>query len=434
MVDGGSPLARATDAGANPDAGAVAAASMEKPVPKPKQLIGVLLPLSGRAKDLGERAQMGITQAGEELSKEPLYDKAFFEKWAPQAVAEQEKYKAAVSEKVASEPPPGIVFRDSGGKPEKARAAVRELVEKEGVVAIIGPMLAAESKAAAEEADKLGVPLVTLTPRHDITTIGKMSYRHFKTARHEAWAVARYAVHVDRRERIAVVHSDTNYGRSVARLFPDFVRDFQSLGGNEALRGKPVVAFSFASNATDHRALARALKAARVDAIYFPDAPKAAAPILPFLAKERLPFAATLKAKSRVRPLLLLGGDSWNSMDVVALGGNLVEGAVVATPFSPDGPDTFSTRFKSRWGVVSTHIERFAYGAYRLLHWAANRANARDAAGFVAALNSDPTSFPDDLVARTNCQHMHEPRGLDCPSSLVKVTNGQLISMGDNSP
>jgi ABC-type branched-subunit amino acid transport system substrate-binding protein len=371
------------------DAGVTTEAAVVKPATPVKVVIGVLLPLSGRAKDLGERAQMGITQAGEELSKEQ---------------------------------PPGIAVRDTGGTPEKARAWVRELVEKEGVIAIVGPMLAAESKAAALEADKAGVPLIALTPRHDITRIGKMAFRMFTTARHEAWALASHALGVERRERIAVVHSDTAYGRAMAKMFGEVVQvDRPGAPGK-----KPVVVVSFRTGATDHRALARELKAAQVDAIFFSDGPRDIAPILPFLAKERLPLAATLKAKSRVRPLLLMGGKSWHTAELVAIGGELVEGAIVAAPFASGGGGSFAERFKARWGAEATYVEAFAFDAYRIVHWAMHRGKARDAVEMAGALLSKERQIPENANARQSCAAMGDGRDLYCPAEILKVTSGEL--------
>ena len=51
-----------------------------------------------------------------------------------------------------------LVIRDSHLDPQKTRKAIRELVEIERVIAIIGPLARKTSEAAAEEAERLSVP------------------------------------------------------------------------------------------------------------------------------------------------------------------------------------------------------------------------------------------------------------------------------------
>ena len=68
--------------------------------------------------------------------------------------------------------PVRLVIEDSRSKPEAAGAAVTKLVRHAGVICIIGPLGADESLAAAREAQRFKVPIMTLTDQEEITKIG----------------------------------------------------------------------------------------------------------------------------------------------------------------------------------------------------------------------------------------------------------------------
>ncbi|MFQ6111594.1 MAG: tetratricopeptide repeat protein, partial [Nitrospinota bacterium] len=96
--------------------------------------IGVILPLSGPAARAGEHMLQGIRFALQDLG--PKVDELGIK----------------------------LLAVDSGGGPQDAEVAakaVRELVLKHKVIALIGPLLSSSARAAAREAHELKVPLIT---------------------------------------------------------------------------------------------------------------------------------------------------------------------------------------------------------------------------------------------------------------------------------
>ena len=71
-----------------------------------------------------------------------------------------------------------LVVRDSHLDPEKTKKAIRELVETEGVIAVIGPLARKTSEAAAEEAERLRVPLISLSLTAGIPELGDYIFRN----------------------------------------------------------------------------------------------------------------------------------------------------------------------------------------------------------------------------------------------------------------
>ena len=78
-----------------------------------------------------------------------------------------------------------LIIEDSQSRPEIARAAVAKLALEDGVICILGPIGADESLDAAREAQRLKVPIMTLTRREGITDIGNYVFRSYLTNRVE---------------------------------------------------------------------------------------------------------------------------------------------------------------------------------------------------------------------------------------------------------
>jgi len=71
-----------------------------------------------------------------------------------------------------------LVIRDSHLDTQKTKNAIRELVEIERVIAIIGPLARKTSEAAAEEAERLSVPLISLSLTDSIPEYGEYIFRN----------------------------------------------------------------------------------------------------------------------------------------------------------------------------------------------------------------------------------------------------------------
>ncbi len=70
-----------------------------------------------------------------------------------------------------------LIVRDSEGDADKAQRAVEELAGEQHVMAIIGPLFAEESLAAAVRAEAYGVPMINLSRRDGIPQIGANIFR-----------------------------------------------------------------------------------------------------------------------------------------------------------------------------------------------------------------------------------------------------------------
>lgn len=150
--------------------------------------IGCLLPLTGAYKAYGQRALKGVELA---LSR--------FAEQQPDARVQ-------------------IIVKDTGGDPDRARAAVNALYEAQ-VAAIVGPIVTA--RPAAEESQKNGLPMITLTGKTDVPEVGDYVFRNFITPRMQIDSLVTYTRHTLGLKRFAILYPEEKYGHTLMNLFWD---------------------------------------------------------------------------------------------------------------------------------------------------------------------------------------------------------------------
>lgn len=296
-----------------------------RPAP-PSARVGIMLPLSGPAASAGERVYQGIRLAlRRSLAKRPGL-----------------RIQLAVRDTRSA-------ARSAG---EAARLAA-ELIEKEKVVALIGPLLAEATESAAEVANRLETPLLTpFAARMRMNPKFAWVFRNSLTNRLQGRGAAAYAVRGLGLRRFAVLHPDDRDGRE---LTDAFARAVGSLGG-EVVR-----IVSFPAGVIDFREQMRALGgmddgqlASRklslgleksdpleveldFEALFVPVRHDKAVLIAP-----QLPFY-------NMRGVRLLGGNGWNSPRLLERGERYVEGAVFVAGFFAEAEEPGIARFASEY-------------------------------------------------------------------------------------
>ncbi|MBW2434218.1 MAG: penicillin-binding protein activator, partial [Deltaproteobacteria bacterium] len=152
--------------------------------------IGCLLPLSGPYQAVGLQALKGLELALERFSVQ------------------------------SSGPQMNIIVKDSHGDPDQTRLAMRELID-EKVAAIIGPIVTVE--VAAAEAQANGIPIMTLTQKDNVTSIGDYVFRNFITPEMQVKALTDFVANTLGLNRFAILYPDETYGITFMNLFWDWV-------------------------------------------------------------------------------------------------------------------------------------------------------------------------------------------------------------------
>lgn len=253
-----------------------------------------------------------------------------------------------------------IIVRDSRSNANGAAAAVDELYD-EGVVAIIGPLVSADVQSAASMAQRLEVPLISLSQRSGVVEIGDYIFRNSISPNAEVLALVEYVMGRRRLKRFFVLYPDNRKGEEYKNLFADAV---------DARGGKIVSSQPYAPNQLEFArelrgeqgsggAFALSSEGGRYDAIFIPDS---------FWVVSYLAPTMALMGIDKVQ---LLGISRWNDPKLVERGGEFVEGSIFVDSFFKQAPEeqvaSFVSRFKSAYGVEPTLLEALGYDTSRMI-------------------------------------------------------------------
>ncbi|MHB8773080.1 MAG: penicillin-binding protein activator [Syntrophales bacterium] len=233
----------------------------------------------------------------------------------------------------AKETPIRLLIEDSRSEPAAAAAAVGKLAAA-GVTCILGPLGSQEAFEAAKEAQRLKVPILTLTQREGITGIGDQVFRNFLTAAAQVRTVVHYAQAGIGLRRFAVLYPDDLYGQEMARLFreevlrnggelkalrsykpgqADFGEEIRALAGLPPVAAPPDPAMLFPPKPT-----------LGFEALFIPDSAQRVAMIVPQLAYHD------------ITGIRLLGTSGWDSPELLKTDPELLQGAIFVNGFFPN--------------------------------------------------------------------------------------------------
>ncbi len=304
--------------------------------------LGVLLPLSGPYRGLGESALRSIKLA----------------------VGKSREVK--------------LVIKDTRGEPDTAAKLADQLAYEHRVVAILGPIGAGESTAAAARAAELGVPILVLSAREDITSLGDQVFRTRLAPSRQGIRLARYAVNELGLHRFGVLVADSIYGWGLAAAFWDEVI---------RLRGEVTQAATFGRGSRSYRDTLRKLldapadkkRAARLDfdGLLIADDHAGVRKLLPFFKF----FGVPLRKAPGQKGVQLLGGDGWNHPLIVDVAEQTTENAVFTDAFYPDPVNPrigqFVTAFYGLYREAPTTFEAEIFDAAALAELGVRRLHQR---------------------------------------------------------
>ena len=173
-----------------------------------REIIGALLPLSGKYKIFGERALKGIQMAVQDMSQ-----------------AQGRPYR--------------VIVKDTRSDAEHAVNCVEELA-REKVIGIVGPLLVPE--AAGTRAQELGIPLIAMTQKRQFPLQGDFLFSNFITPEMQVQALGSYIFMELGLKKVAILYPDEKYGKTYMDLFWDVV---------DAFNGEVVGVESYNGNNTD---------------------------------------------------------------------------------------------------------------------------------------------------------------------------------------
>ena len=254
----------------------------------------------------------------------------------------------------------GLEVMDTRGSAEEAGRLVAQAAANSRVLAVVGPFLSREAAQAAQAANRAGLPLIAVTQRPDLPAIGPNVFRIFLTPKHQAEAVARYAVGVQGHQTLGILYPDDNYGRPMRSYFENEAR---------RLGATVTVAEGYEPKMTDWTELVTRLtgaKAARkvsssyqaqtdFTALYLPDSAGTVGQILAQLAYQD------------VTKMQFLGSPLWFNQDFLASSARYVQGSVIPVPLTDlsqrEETRRFIDSFQSTYGHAPDQFAAYGYDA-----------------------------------------------------------------------
>ncbi len=296
-------------------------------------VIGALLPLSGRLNRVGELCMRGLILAS------GRYPGA---NTAGNAVSSFQ-----------------LVARDTSSGLGTIAAGVTELANEDSI-ALIGPFDGRAVSEAAATARSLGLPLVSLAPRGG-SGPGVFAIRH--SAEDRARALARHAYEAGVRD-FAIFSPATSYGKVVGKAFRSEV---------ESLGGTIIASATYAKGTTSFKADLKGLTKPW-SAVFVPDQAKSLKLIAPALAAANLHAMPRGSKSKRGRSILLLSTAEGIEQGYLRSAGRYSLGAVFAPGYFSDRTDAriadFVARYEAEFSKDPSAHEAYAYDAASALRHA----------------------------------------------------------------
>lgn len=302
----------------------------------------------------------------------------------------------------------GVTFRfqreDTQGDGAQAVNAINKLIELDQVSAIIGAVLSGETLTAGPIAQDEGVPFITPSgTAPDIALIGDYEFRNVITDDVQAAQMAEYAVEVLGLERLAVMYSNNDYGVGLRRAFEE---------GAKAAGGQVVAVESYLDGDSDFSAQVTNMAAQNPDGLYIAGYYTEAAKI-------------AQQASRQGMSVRLMGADGFDSPDLVALGGDAVEGALFTSGFYNKTEEALGKAFVDKYTEV--------YGAAPDMFAANSYDSARIIIDVVSKAGGDRTAIRDGIAGTqgfpgvTGETSFLENGDAEKPLYILRVDGGQFV-------
>jgi len=257
-----------------------------------------------------------------------------------------------------------VLSEDDRSVTEEARTAAQKLLQRDRVVALLGEVASSRSLAAAPEAQRARVPMISpASTNPKVTEVGDYVFRACFIDPFQGALMARFAFD-DLKVRKAAILFDFKQDYSVG-LAEFFRKTFRELGG------EIVADERYTSGDIEFRAQLTTIRAASPEAVFVPGYYTE----LGLIAKQ---------ARELGIEAPLLGGDGWDSEKTIEIGGAAVEGYYFSTHYAADSDSAkvqeFVKRYREKYGSTPDAMAALGYDTAGILADALSRAGTTDGA------------------------------------------------------
>jgi len=300
-----------------------------------------------------------------------------------------------------------LITEDNQTKPGESATAVKKLISRDKVIALIGEVASGRSLEAAPIAQAAKIPMIAPAATNPkVTQTGNYIFRVCFIDPFQGTVMAKFAQTDLQAKKVAVLSSVSNaYSVGLAKFFKE---TFTANGGII------VSEKNFSEGDKDFRAQLTAVKAAGADAVFVPSYYTEAA----LIARQARDLGINVP---------FFGGDGWVADQLLEIGGEALNGCYYSTHFSPENQDpvvqAFVKKFKVRWGA-NENPDAFAalgYDAAYVLVDAIKRAGSTEGPKLRNAL-----AATQNFAGVTGVTNIDANRDASKPAAIIAIKNGKL--------
>lgn len=290
--------------------------------------VGLVAPLTGDVKTFGESVKNGFTMAVEEANA--------------QGGIKGQQIQPFIT--------------DDKNDPTEASNAGSKLINQDGVKLIIGSVSSKCSIPLSEICESFQAVMITPTSTNPKVTVRDDGSRKNFVFRacfidpFQGAVAAKFALDNLRAKTSAILY---DVGNDYVKGLAEFFRDNFTRGG-----GQIVGYESYTKDDADFSAILTKVKKENPDILYIPDYYNKVA----LIAKQ----ARQLGIASA-----LMGGDGWDSPDMIKIAGDAIDGGFFTNHYSPDDPrpevQEWVRKYETRYGAKPDALATLAYDATNLL-------------------------------------------------------------------
>jgi branched-chain amino acid transport system substrate-binding protein len=265
-----------------------------------------------------------------------------------------------------------LITYDDKGDAKEAGTAVTRLINKDGVVAILGEVASSMSLAGAPVCQENGIPMVTPSSTNPkVTKIGDMIFRVCFIDPFQGGVCAKFARENDKvKASKAAILYDQSAAYAVG-LQEEFDKAFTKLGGQITTKQ------TYTNGDQDFSAQLTAIRSSQPDVIFVPGYYTDVGNI-------------AVQARKLGIQVPLLGGDGWDSSKLGQIGGKAIDGCFYSNHYSHQDPSPrvqeFIRKYVAKYGETPDGLAALGYDAARILADAIGRANSTGGAEIAAEL------------------------------------------------
>lgn len=294
-----------------------------------------------------------------------------------------------------------VLYEDNKSTTQEASQKVRQLIDRDKVVAVLGEVASSRTIAGGLIANTKKIPLVTPSSTAVEVTEGReYVFRVCFTDDQQGKVAARYVKNELKKMRAGVFYAaQDTYSSGLAKSFRD---EFKKLGG------EVVVDKGYQKGESNFRTYLSELKGANPDILFVPN-----------YYNEMVLIARQAK-EAGIPGSMFFGGDGWDSSNLVEGAGKELEGAFFTNHYAPDVPWPNSKKFleayRTKYKHEPTSLAAQGYDAAAVLFDAMKRAPEVAPEAIRAAL-----ATTKDFPGATGTLSMDANRNANKPIVVVQI-------------